>query len=259
VVAAQQLQELLACLCVCVCVCVCVCGLWSLKRIHVRAHTHTHTRFSSNAQASQNDSESEIHSCIHECMHTYTSSSPKTELESFHLVHVYVCMIVLTTCLFVVPFPSMPCEFKYANMFVCARVHACVRRTRARARESSRFMRTSHCSKVCMNECMYVCMHGITGATSSTAFFLAASTTLSDQSTPASTVMRHAPAPPCRARWLGGSALRKKCGVGQSEHEHVAEEQALGDKTPALANALPSTAAARKTRSHRREAMVHKK
>jgi hypothetical protein len=111
----------------------------------------------------------------------------------------------------------------------------------------------------CMNECMYVCMHGITGATSSMAFFLAASTTLSDQSTPASTVMRHAPAPPCRARSLRGSALRKKCGVGQSEHEQVAEEQALGDKTLALANALlPSTAAARKTRSHRKEAMVPK-
>ena len=132
-------------------------------------------------------------------------------------------------------------------------------------------MRTSHCSKVlrecmnacqyvcircmheCMNECMHVCMHGIAGATSSMAFFLAASMTLSDQSTPASTVMRHAPAPPpSRARRLSGSAPRKKCGVGQSEHEHVAEVQELGDKTLALANALlPSTAAARKTRSHR--------
>jgi len=95
-------------------------------------------------------------------------------------------------------------------------------------------------------------MYGITGATSSTAFFFAASTTLSDQSTPASRVMCHAP------RWLGGSALRKKCGVGQSKHEHVAEEQAVGDMTPAIANALlPSTAAARKTRSQR-EAIVYR-
>jgi hypothetical protein len=46
------------------------------------------------------------------------------------------------------------------------------------------------------------------------------------------------------ARRLGAT---QECGVGQSEHEHVAEEQALGEKTPALANALlPSTAAAKR-------------
>ena len=67
-------------------------------------------------------------------MHTYTSSSPKTELESFHLLHVYVCMIVLTTCLFVVAFPSMPCAFKYANVFVSvrARMRAYAERDRTR-------------------------------------------------------------------------------------------------------------------------------
>jgi hypothetical protein len=57
---------------------------------------------------------------------------------------------------------------------------------------------------------------------------------------------------PCACSAMSRSVARRlgatqECGVGQSEHEHVAEEQALGEKTPALANALlPSTAAAKR-------------